>query len=764
MNWTEGNLARHSRGRANNQILKRQKQHFAKARTKLLGGNVRRSPVSISFLPPEQVLLFRDGSANPPSQTGVPSIPRPGFAHPRAQISPSSSKSRTPSRRADHHGPSHETTLDRGIGHFPGARKRPILADIVNEENAQEKRRKLLMKPDWAGLEMQKPIDLVFPGQIQASTRRLWNRTENDRQRSIFRSQQTRHIPRTGINKSPRHEVDHSKITDISPIRVRIGSQSIAHATDSASQLSTRLSPMSKSDLLIRHLHKPSGPSSSRYYERFEPSVLPSRNEIRQKANGHSLKLAEHSHSHPDQPGRNDFTTPEIFEPIPRRTEVPAILHRSPSSRLNDSESIRAEVGRPKRRPLSETADNEQWMNSLMSPENLVIPLTRGSSLLESSPYQPNISPGISEAQSLVGSSIIDEPEASTAEYSSSLIGRATSQAKILGPSRTSAVTMYHRPIDVPTVAQPDVPYSTSRNPTPECRQTERESRQPIPATEKCRGKPTGTWSSLNSAHPEQQAMGHTVTAERADLFSLPADDDNAKWMQFIFGDSGDRIQNEVFKEAAHDAARAFKPSGSPESSADMPTTDETCLGASHFRARSAGSSQNSEESSEHIVSSDCANASHAATKGTKSSPVDYLMEPGHLQNGGMDMEASESPSINMHKNARSSSSQICVMATSDSDQPASDPESDEATAGGSEVSTIFQPSFKFALPQTFVGKLAGSKVNLENMPPPPLPILHRAKGGKLTRGGKGLRRKKHYDGRTDIRALPDFDGDPIEE
>ncbi|KAI0134235.1 hypothetical protein BJ170DRAFT_609026 [Xylariales sp. AK1849] len=65
----------------------------------------------------------------------------------------------------------------------------------------------------------------------------------------------------------------------------------------------------------------------------------------------------------------------------------------------------------------------------------------------------------------------------------------------------------------------------------------------------------------------------------------------------------------------------------------------------------------------------------------------------------------------------------------------------------------------RFAMPHTFVGKLAAS-----GLMPNTLPLPARVSGGGTGTRGRGRSRKKIFDGRTDIRSLPDFDGDPIEE
>lgn len=78
---------------------------------------------------------------------------------------------------------------------------------------------------------------------------------------------------------------------------------------------------------------------------------------------------------------------------------------------------------------------------------------------------------------------------------------------------------------------------------------------------------------------------------------------------------------------------------------------------------------------------------------------------------------------------------------------------SNMATVGSTQVEES-ESRFRFAMPRTFVGKLVDSNATAQG---PPL-LSHG--GGKR----RGRPKKKAADGRTDIRRLPDFDGDPIEE
>ncbi|KAJ3569520.1 hypothetical protein NPX13_g6054 [Xylaria arbuscula] len=134
MNWTEGSLARHSRGRQRNALITRQKQHFARARSGLLDTRPKRGPVSISFL---------SSDVNPDLAS---CSPRP-VPNPRSHDYLSSTPPLPPSSREARQQLPIRTPDDRG-------------QDIAINF---DRRKKLLEKSDWAGLKLQEPLNITFP-------------------------------------------------------------------------------------------------------------------------------------------------------------------------------------------------------------------------------------------------------------------------------------------------------------------------------------------------------------------------------------------------------------------------------------------------------------------------------------------------------------------------------------------------------------------------------------------------------------------------
>lgn len=133
MNWTEGNLNRHSRARKGKETLLRQKEHFAKARAGLLDANVKISPPSVSFLA---------------APARLPSVRRDALKS-------------TPSRQ--------QQSGDRHLSsrHFSESRPEstaPIRlpGQETEDEAMRQKRRKLLLKGNWVGTNVQKPIEMEF--------------------------------------------------------------------------------------------------------------------------------------------------------------------------------------------------------------------------------------------------------------------------------------------------------------------------------------------------------------------------------------------------------------------------------------------------------------------------------------------------------------------------------------------------------------------------------------------------------------------------
>lgn len=140
MNWTEGNLARHSRGRPDQEISLKQKQHFARVRSTTLDHAVRSSPPTISF--------FRSLSLDGPHHGN-------------------SDHSNLVKRRSVS-GISPETIhVSHTRRHDLGwQRLRPTshhLGSFAQGENKlTKKKQELLQKRDWVGTNVQKPISIKF--------------------------------------------------------------------------------------------------------------------------------------------------------------------------------------------------------------------------------------------------------------------------------------------------------------------------------------------------------------------------------------------------------------------------------------------------------------------------------------------------------------------------------------------------------------------------------------------------------------------------
>lgn len=201
MNWTEGNLARHSRGRKGKEVLLRQKEHFAKARASLQGANAKTSPPSISFL------AHRAPSSSPARQ-------RHSTSHPL-----SSTKKHT-----------REDSLRQASRYFQDAD--PALPspssfqqDKSAEDSLRQKRQKLLDRGDWVGTSVQKPLQMEF-SQPRVSFGNPWGAPRTRRHAS---KQRLRHL--LGIKASDRQNMVPQPVIRIMPpvtrsqLRVRVGSR-----------------------------------------------------------------------------------------------------------------------------------------------------------------------------------------------------------------------------------------------------------------------------------------------------------------------------------------------------------------------------------------------------------------------------------------------------------------------------------------------------------------------------------------------------------
>lgn len=203
MNWTEGNLARHSRASKGREVLLRQKAHFAKARAGLLNANVKISPPSISaFAHSVRSSPARSHSARSKLSATSPFQKRNRYKSP-LQVS-----------HYFRHDNSHEVPTP------PDVQK-----DQAEVEALRQKRRKLLLKGDWTGIKLQKPIEMEF-SKPRASVGGPWNHSMSRHAKSKSRM---RHWLDTEYNggqgRGPRSVVKMTAHISPNQLRVRVGSR-----------------------------------------------------------------------------------------------------------------------------------------------------------------------------------------------------------------------------------------------------------------------------------------------------------------------------------------------------------------------------------------------------------------------------------------------------------------------------------------------------------------------------------------------------------
>ena len=208
MNWTEGNLARHTRSRITRgkETLLRQKKYFAKVRSGFANTTA------------------KDG---PSASIGNESVPRPpqflgSKRRPSTQsLSPASQKR----RRRDTSSVQSVTALPTVSGYFHSGssdgRRRQHLGPQDNEDpqDLEKKRHRLLMRGDWVGVKMQKPIPVTFPRERRNG--RVWDRS---RRSSCVKP---RHVLGDQLDKMRRNREANPfpNINGQQDVRVRIGSQ-----------------------------------------------------------------------------------------------------------------------------------------------------------------------------------------------------------------------------------------------------------------------------------------------------------------------------------------------------------------------------------------------------------------------------------------------------------------------------------------------------------------------------------------------------------
>ncbi|KAJ0159660.1 hypothetical protein CTA2_9327 [Colletotrichum tanaceti] len=233
MNWTEGALARHLRGKGLKPDLAKQKQYFTKTRV---------GP--------------RDASK--PTVASVPFLSRPSSLpktlpekqSPRALIQSSphfqrrqSQHGETKERRSGHS--LHQRLRDDGsstadrdfpTSHMSNGKRRHATS---REETLDIKRRRLLQKGDWAGINVPKPMPLQFSARGNSAGGQIWGYRNKHRagQPAPF-LEKMKHSSKNALRG---HGTGHSSTQGGDRVvRIRIGSEDVRFG--GGSQASTRSS------------------------------------------------------------------------------------------------------------------------------------------------------------------------------------------------------------------------------------------------------------------------------------------------------------------------------------------------------------------------------------------------------------------------------------------------------------------------------------------------------------------------------------------
>ncbi|KAI6082390.1 hypothetical protein F4821DRAFT_263995 [Hypoxylon rubiginosum] len=477
MNWTEGNLSRHSKGRQRNELLARQKQHFAKVRSGLLNSGPKQSSISISFLdsPRSRTSGRRDHSIDAsPRSPSIPPLLEKRRRTKESQDSPQS------------------------------------------QSSIREKKRRLLDKTDWVGLDLQQPIDITFPGRLQPAPGSKWSRVDRPRVHTVQRIRDTRSSPRFEPPPPAKPR----------PLKIQIGSQVIQPSQYTASQPSTRRYSLVPRRLASSSLRSNtiSSPPPSHARQLYAPAENGSETshiyEARRDGTHREYSSAYRERPPvkpltPEEPACVAYASSIMYEPAPRRPNSFSVLGWSPSS-SEDRGSMQVEIERPSRpAPLSQNADQKSWWR-----------LAVGSS--ESLPEE-------SSMDSQVGISLSD------------------SSTSILSPQFQGGVPNQ----DVSS----DLGFSTSYldlGPAPG-RQAE-ESVQSAPR--KVDDQILEHGGRLDHPQKEVQKEVQRGVQKQVQKKVQPVDD-NAAWMRLVFDGDSDELEEKAFEEAAHQAAMEMHPSDS---------------------------------------------------------------------------------------------------------------------------------------------------------------------------------------------------------
>ncbi|GAB1315051.1 hypothetical protein MFIFM68171_05261 [Madurella fahalii] len=761
MNWTEGTLYRHNRGRLRkaNPARQRQKEYFARARARAaeLRAAAENGPPPISFLQQSSSPLSRHSRASNKSGSSAgrrssrtPS--RPGIESGRRRIkttaAPDDSPLPTISRFFQELSRGADATNPPGTVRDPLpslAMKRPRLAP----ENPR------LDKASDTGV----PGARIRPSHIVGAERRS-----------------LRHIRQ--VHAYPLRRGD---------VMVQIGNQEKRPGESSSIDRSSGSNPV----------HKPRVELSRLAQEVPHASWL-----SRESLSDHDERSEEQCCISSDVEGRIITTSfPPLSQPVAVPAQpIPRSLYLYGAFNSETTDSAVARVGRViSPVPCSQKAENLIWRDWLDEGSSAASSHVAVEGSRESLEYK--VSPGVSEMhrpeqdtqQSLpaLGGHVLHRTSRSHSEDADQQVSSSDSSEILSHYEELLSRLRRLEQFDAPEASIPSIDHSI---------EISSEDDNPI-QDPKIYGERTITFvndmsvdkegnvvtksaktqrednTSLSSVkmHPSEcastssLAMGPPPTVQQAPAVSASSDPDQA-WKTFVFGDEGsDEIGKIAFEEARHEAARMLQPSDSTipsdgslasECNSNMATICTLYTHGDDAISEPAGSREPAETSTSLQVTHSSSSSGPDAMPAVNSSDMFDEASSVEVNAGTSIVSRVESKIDNSHddglgseENVESGTSELSIglpsMTTSMAVVPA------QSVAGSSEQGTPGD-QFRFVPPKLFVGSrsnLPGAKRRTEASSSV-LPAKRR----------RGRPRKKATDGRADIRALPNYSSDPIEE
>jgi hypothetical protein len=255
------------------------------------------------------------------------------------------------------------------------------------------------------------------------------------------------------------------------------------------------------------------------------------------------------------------------------------------------------------------------------------------------------------------------------------------------------------------------------------------------------------------------------LAAQQTDVASESDDPDEA-WKTFLFGDqASDELEKAAFEEARQDAARLLRPSDSSTYSDEKPDSQH------HSNLATAGSlyayddETTSDSTGGRLPNDNSASMQVAPSNSPAGTDLPPMLDSSDGICQAPSLEVNADHSIGLVP--LSSTDVSCATGSISAHDVESRGLSSDADASTTTSMAVVPPRsncgvseasaqvdhFRFAPPKLFVGRRSDSRV-----------AKKAGLGIGLTKRQRGRPRKRAGDGRVDIRALPNYTSDPIED